>query len=272
VQVIEGKFLFSLVWALGGSATTDSRKVIDAFLKKLLSGDMKIPDFEKRKLQMPERGSLFDYNFVGKKGGVPGTAYEWVSWVDFINLAEKIPAKTQPQEIIVSTNDTERYSFLLGLNISNEIPTLFCGPTGTGKSCYIKNYLLTKLPVDKYMSIELGFSAQTSSIQTQDIIDSKLDRKRKGVFGPKMGKCILFVDDLNMPAKEKYGAQPPIELLRQFIDQGGWYEHKDKDKPFRNLVDIILVAAMGPPGGGRTFISPRLLRHLTLVSLTSFED
>jgi hypothetical protein len=57
VQVIEGKFLFSLVWALGGSATTDSRKVIDAFLKKLLSGDMKIPDFEKRKLQM--RGDLY---------------------------------------------------------------------------------------------------------------------------------------------------------------------------------------------------------------------
>lgn len=29
---------------------------------------------------------------------------------------------------------------------------------------------------------------------------------------------------------------------------------------------------MGPPGGGRTFITPRILRHLTLVSLTSFED
>jgi dynein heavy chain len=29
---------------------------------------------------------------------------------------------------------------------------------------------------------------------------------------------------------------------------------------------------MGPPGGGRTFITPRITRHFNLVSLTLFED
>jgi len=73
-----------------------------------------------------------------------------------------------------------RYSHLLKIYIENKIPLLFCGPTGTGKSIYIKNFILNELSPEKYTSIEMGFSAQTSSMQTQEIIDGKLDKIRKG--------------------------------------------------------------------------------------------
>lgn len=39
------------------------------------------------------------------------------------------------------------------------------------------------------------------------------------VFAPPNGKQgIIYVDDLNMPQKDKYGSQPPIELLWQWMD------------------------------------------------------
>jgi dynein heavy chain len=60
---------------------------------------------------------------------------------------------------------------------------------------------------EEYQYIALTFSAQTSANQTQDTIDGKMDKRRKGVYGPPVGKkCIIFVDDLNMPKKEEFGA------------------------------------------------------------------
>ena len=68
----------------------------------------------------------------------------------------------------------------------------------------------------------------------------------------------------------RYGAQPPIEILRQFMDHGGWYDRKENS--FRSLVDLSWVAAMGPPGGGRNQVTPRYMRHFNIVAYTSFDD
>ena len=49
----------------------------------------------------------------------------------------------------------------------NEKPTLFVGPTGTGKSVYIKEKLMHGLLPEEYLPMFVNFSAQTSANQTQ---------------------------------------------------------------------------------------------------------
>mmetsp|Transcript_25997 Transcript_25997/g.4420 ORF Transcript_25997/g.4420 Transcript_25997/m.4420 type:complete len:148 (+) Transcript_25997:3691-4134(+) len=73
-----------------------------------------------------------------------------------------------------------------------------------------------------------------------------------------------------MPEVQRWGAQPPIEILRQLLDKGGWYDLKDVS--FRKLIDTRFVSCMGPPGGGRSFISPRMQRHLCVIGLADFDD
>ena len=71
-----------------------------------------------------------------------------------------------------------------------------------------------------------------------------------------------------MPKKEEYGAQPPIELIRQWLDHAGWYDHSQKEKPFMIIQDIIFCSSMGPPGGGREPLTQRLQRHYNILTYT----
>ncbi|KAK1344425.1 hypothetical protein QTO34_013119 [Cnephaeus nilssonii] len=223
-----------------------------------------------RSLRMRQRRlsvtwSIYDFYFLKQGGG------HWYTWTEYITKEEEnIPANAKVSELIIPTVETARQSFFLKTYLDHEIPMLFVGPTGTGKSAITNNFLL-HLPKNIYLPNCLNFSARTSAYQTQDIIMSKLDRRRKGLFGPPIGKkAVVFVDDLNMPAKEAYGAQPPIELLRQWMDHGHWFDKKDTNK--LDIVDVLLVTAMGPPGGGRNDITGRFTRHLNVISINAFED
>jgi dynein heavy chain len=68
-----------------------------------------------------------------------------------------------------------------------------------------------------------------------------------------------------MPTKEQYGAQPPIELLRQLIDKNGFYDRKLLY--WKAIKDTVLLACAAPPGGGRSVITPRFSRHFHVLSM-----
>ena len=81
---------------------------------------------------------------------------------------------------------------------------------------------------------------------------------------------MLFVDDINMPLVETYGAQPPVELLRQFLDFKGFY---DRDKLFwKDIVDVMMFVGAAPPGGGRAVITQRFTRHFNVMCMPEASD
>ncbi|KAG1961895.1 dynein heavy chain 12, axonemal [Pimephales promelas] len=266
---IMAAFAFALVWSVGGCCDTDSRSRFDQFLREIISGNAKdypIPATVSRwECPFDEKGLVYDYSYEFKGKG------RWVHWNESIRNVPLGDKNTKVQDIIVPTIDTVRYTYLMDLCIQSGMPLLLVGPTGTGKSVYVKEKLMNNLDKDLFLPFFVNFSARTSASQTQNIIMSRLDKRRKGVYGPPMGKkCIIFVDDMNMPAKEVFGAQPPIELLRQYFDHGNWYDLKDTSKI--TLMDIQLISAMGPPGGGRNAVTPRFLRHFNICSINSFSD
>lgn len=71
-----------------------------------------------------------------------------------------------------------------------------------------------------------------------------------------------------MPEKEMYGAQPPIELLRQFFDHKTWFDLKTTESI--TLHDMLFTAAMGLVGGSRQDVYARFLRHFIIFSINEF--
>ncbi|XP_039753870.1 dynein heavy chain 3, axonemal [Pararge aegeria] len=261
-------FLFALLWGLCATIDGDSRKSFDSFFRKLLDGSNanypKPKSFKLTKNQLfQDKDTVFDYVYDKRNNG------SWIPWVE-LEKEVPLPANAKVNDLIILTNENACLRFFVSKMVKYKIPILLVGPTGTGKSSLVLNFLLS-LPKEKYITNTINFSARTTANQTQDIIMSKVDRRRKGVFGPSMGKkCVLFVDDLSMPQKEQWGAQPPLELLRQWIDHGHWYDLREMVR--QEVVDVLFVSAMLPPGGGSNMISSRLTRHMLLITLDSFED
>ena len=100
---------------------------------------------------------------------------------------------------------------------------------------------------------------------------SKLDKRRKGVYGPPLGKkFIIFVDDINLPAMDPVGSKGAIELLRQMMDHKIWYDNKELFS--MKIVDTGVIAAIRPPQGDNDKMCGRFMRHFNTIYIDHFDD
>ena len=249
-KVITSIFYFCLIWSIGASIDETHWPTFDEMVREQIGN---------AGVSFPGGGDVHDY-FVD----LPDKAFKpWKEVVPDFAYDQKTPFFS----MLVPTVDTVRYAFIFEHSVDVMKPVLFTGHSGVGKSVVVAKAMQDMVEIGAWGRVDLSFSAQTSAKRTQETIESKLEKKKKTLLGPPPGKrLVMFIDDVNMPALETYGASPPVELLRQFLDYKGFY---DRQKLFwKGIADVCAVAACGPPGGGRNSLTPRYVRHHTVVAMT----
>lgn len=190
----KGCFFFSCIWALGSTIEVSYRegfsKIFRALLESELPASVRAEYFLPDEIEDPKKpyvtiipidGLVYDYKYINTGKGL------WKLWTDDLMNDPPIPNDIPVNQIIVSTVETIRYFHLFEKLVTHHKPVLLVGPTGTGKSAYINEFLLKKNNPKVYRPLSVAFSAQTTANQTQNIIMSKMDKRRKGIYGPPPG-------------------------------------------------------------------------------------
>ena len=240
-------FVFCVVWSLGGAVDENGRKRIDNAVREC--------DGMEGSSNLPSSNTMYEWMVDGKKR-------EWVSWTAKIPETWGVAPNTPFYKILVPTLDTVRYSWVVNALVQAHKEILIVGDSGVGKTfimqeclSQLQEMLVSKVnfsaqtssgrlqfivegKVEKRMKDTFGNPSVHARTRAHACIDSSCAHscraQSRGIYahtnadalacpGPPMGKrMVLLIDDLNMPAKDLFGSQPPLELLRHWLDYGFW--------------------------------------------------
>ncbi|KAF2764978.1 hypothetical protein EJ03DRAFT_331373 [Teratosphaeria nubilosa] len=244
------KVLVATVWAMTGDCPLAERKTFGDFLAGLGTLDMPL---------LNDQTSLIDYDVM-----LPDAA--WAPWQNQVPTIEVNTHSVTQTDMVIPTVDTIRHEDVLYSYLAEHKPLLLCGPPGSGKTMTLFS-ALRKLP--NMETVGLNFSSAT----TPDLLVKTLEQYcdyRKTLSGVTMAPrqigrwLVVFCDEINLPAPDKYGTQRVISFLRQLVEHGGFW--RTSSKTWVSLERIQFVGACNPPtDAGRTPLGLRFLRHAPLV-------
>ncbi|XP_037081499.1 LOW QUALITY PROTEIN: dynein heavy chain 8, axonemal-like [Pollicipes pollicipes] len=251
-EELQRLFLFSVMWSLGALLELDMRAKMEEFARSHPS-----------ELDWPvcaEDETIFEFR-VNPKG-------EWEHWRNYVSEYE-YPTDSVPEfsSILVPNVDNVRTSFLMNTITKQNKCALLIGEPGTAKTVMIKS-ALNSLNPEEHLFKCINFSSATTPMMYQRTIESYVDKRMGTTYGPPSGrKMTVFIDDINMPDINEWGDQVCNEIVRQLMEQKGFYS-LEKPGDFTHVVDTQFLAAMIHPGGGRNDIPPRLKRRFAIFNCT----
>ena len=246
-RFIDHCFAYSFIWSLGVSVFESNHDRINDFLRSKFQTIL-FPNID------------IVYGFYLDVSGQEVVFRSWNDKIPEFNYSKEIPYFN----LFIHTIDTTRYCYLIQDLLLINKPVFVTGIAGNGKSIMISD-LLRKIQEPQNLDTKFFvFSAQTSSYTTQLSIENKLEKKNKTLLGAKPGKrIVLFIDDINMPSQDTFGAQSTIELLRLMIDKKGFYDRKEHY--WKNIENTNVISCSALPSGGRQDLTQRFTRHFHMI-------
>ena len=249
-QYVTKRFLVSIIWAFSGDAKLDLRAELGHFLSQRTGVDLP---------PLTSGTSLIDFDVQIATG-------EWSAWASKVPQIEIEPHTVTASDVVVPTVDTVRHEEVLYSWLSEHKPLMLCGPPGSGKTMTLFS-ALRKLPDMEIVG--LNFSSATTPELILKTFEQYCEYRKtpNGVLlAPiQLGRwLVVFCDEINLPATDKYGTQRVISFIRQLVESGGFW--RTTDMSWVKLERIQFVGACNPPTDpGRVPLSHRFLRHAPLI-------